>query len=508
MRAAIYIRVSTEEQARHGFSLSEQSESCRSRALEIGALEVLEYSDEGVSGASLDRPGLSALRDAARSGQFNCLVIRDPDRLSRRLAHQLLLSEEFEKCGVRLEFLDFDWKDTPEGRLFYSIKGAVAEYEREKIRERMTRGKRQKAKLGGIPVNFDVYGYSYSPKTGVISVLENEALVVRDIFYWYTTEDTSLLGLAGRLNRMGIPTRRRSGCWHRQVVRQILMNSVYVGEWHYGKSLSGPEQVIIIPVPAIIEPSLWYAAGKKLAQTAHRRNGRGKRQYLLSGLLTCGDCATAMHGCFTVWWGKAERRYTCRKNRGSLSGCRPAKYFPAGALENAVWQKIKEILPDPHMLFQEAASSLPFSGDTQRELVKTKKELLETVKGQSALLETLATGLATLDRQTRVRLANLQKRRIYLEKQIIGLESTAAQRGCLEPEEMHAAAARVVSGLDNLGFDDKSSLLRTIVDKIVVTGRIRRTGKLQEEINIMVASPSMSGKITETEETAEGECHE
>ncbi len=487
MRAAIYIRVSTEEQARHGFSLSEQYESCCSRALEMGAGGILKFTDEGFSGASLDRPGLSALRDAARSGHFNCLVIRDPDRLSRRLAHQLLLTEEFEKYGVRLEFLDFDWKDTPEGRLFYSIKGAVSEYEREKIRERMSRGKLQKARLGGIPVNFDVYGYTYCPKTGKVSILESEAKVVKDIFKWYTGEDTGILGLAERLNRMGMPTRRRSGPWHRQVVRQLLGNPVYKGEWHYGKARR--EQSIIIPVPAIIEPELWDAAGKKLSRPLCSGTSRGKRQYLLSGLLTCGDCSTAMHGCFTMWWGKADCRYTCRKSHGDFPGCRPAKYFHAGALEKAVWLQIKKILADPLTLSLKAAEMLPTAEGTQRELAEIKKELQRTVKGLSTVVAALAEGLATLDNQTRNRLASMQTRREYLEKQIIDLESTVARGGCREPEEVYAASAKIISGLDKLDPDTKRHLLRVMVDGIVVTGKARKEGRLQEEIQITVTGP-------------------
>ncbi|WP_238473399.1 recombinase family protein [Desulforamulus profundi] len=174
MRAAIYIRVSTDDQVKYGYSIAEQREACCSRAKEMGAKEVLIFSDEGVSGVILERPGLNELREAARESRFQILVVRDPDRLSRKLAHQLLITEELERHNIKLEFLDFDWKDNPEGRLFYSIRGAIAEYEREKIRDRMRRGKDQKAKQGGIPINFDVFGYQYNPETGIVSYREQE----------------------------------------------------------------------------------------------------------------------------------------------------------------------------------------------------------------------------------------------------------------------------------------------------------------------------------------------
>ena len=263
MRAAVYIRVSTEEQAVHGYSLSEQKEACCKRAEELGAGEVLIFADEGVSGAVLDRPGLNALRDAVDSGQVECIILRDPDRLSRKLAHQLLLSEEFEKAGARLEFLDFEWKTTPEGRLFYSIKGAIAEYEREKIRERVTRGKLQKARQGGIPVNFDVYGYRYDPAIGEVSLDDDEADVVRRIFRWFTQEEIGIAGVANRLNELKVPTRRGKDFWHRQVVKQILNNPVFKGEWKYGKKRPH-EEVITIPVPAIVDRETWQKAQDKL----------------------------------------------------------------------------------------------------------------------------------------------------------------------------------------------------------------------------------------------------
>lgn len=109
MRAAVYARVSTEEHAQHGYSLAEPRESCARRAKELGATEILEFSDEGVSGATLERPGLEKLRDTLQEGIIDLIILRDPDRLSRKLAHQLILTEEFEKNGVRLEFLDFTW---------------------------------------------------------------------------------------------------------------------------------------------------------------------------------------------------------------------------------------------------------------------------------------------------------------------------------------------------------------------------------------------------------------
>ena len=124
MRVAIYRRVSSEEQALHGFSLEAQREACINKAKEIGATSILEFADEGETGKTLDRPGLESLRQAIADGLIDCVVILDPDRFSRKLSHQLLLTEEFEKAGVELVFVNFEWQDSPEGGcLLYTGRG-------------------------------------------------------------------------------------------------------------------------------------------------------------------------------------------------------------------------------------------------------------------------------------------------------------------------------------------------------------------------------------------------
>src|SRR5436189_37191 len=103
MRAAIYGRVSTDEQVRK-FGLSSQLRELRTFAARKGLTipQGAEYLDDGYSGAELDRPALTRLREAARAGAFQVLLIHDPDRLARRLSHQLVLLEEFERAGVQL----------------------------------------------------------------------------------------------------------------------------------------------------------------------------------------------------------------------------------------------------------------------------------------------------------------------------------------------------------------------------------------------------------------------
>src|SRR5215467_3871048 len=164
MIAALYGRVSTEEQAEK-FGLASQLTELRALAAQRGYAVAPdgEYLDDGYTGAELDRPALTRLRDAAHARLFHVVLVHDPDRLSRNLGHLLLLEEEFEKAGVRLEFLTTPREDTPEGQLLLHVKGAVAQYERSKTRERTLRGKREKARRGLIPAGQNPFGYRQDP---------------------------------------------------------------------------------------------------------------------------------------------------------------------------------------------------------------------------------------------------------------------------------------------------------------------------------------------------------
>ena len=154
MSAALYARVSTDRQAEK-YGIASQVEALKKRSLEKGWTILPDgdkdaFVDDGYSGAELDRPALNRLRQVAREGGVDVVLAYDPDRLSRKLYHQMILAEEFEKQGIKLEFITQDMGTSPEDRTFFNMRGLVAEYEREKIRERTLRGSREKARQGKV----------------------------------------------------------------------------------------------------------------------------------------------------------------------------------------------------------------------------------------------------------------------------------------------------------------------------------------------------------------------
>src|SRR5260370_5088713 len=150
---AIYARVSSDRQ-KENHTIASQTAALIEYAQKNGYSVPPEwvFQDEGYSGAILVRPGLEALRDLAAEGQIAAALIYSPDRLSRKYAYQVLLSEELARCGVELIFLKAPAGATPEEQLLVQFQGMIAGYERAQIPERCRRGKKNNAHQGGAKV--------------------------------------------------------------------------------------------------------------------------------------------------------------------------------------------------------------------------------------------------------------------------------------------------------------------------------------------------------------------
>jgi site-specific DNA recombinase len=161
---------------------------CREYVLQQGWTLVAELAedDRGASGAAFELPQLNTIREMARNKEFDVLVVREIDRLSRKLAKQLVVEEELTRMGVEIVYVLADYDDSPERRLSKHIRATIAEYEREKIMERMIRGRLLKVRAGHVLVHSTPpYGYqvakSQSGKT-TLAPEESEAKIVRIIF--------------------------------------------------------------------------------------------------------------------------------------------------------------------------------------------------------------------------------------------------------------------------------------------------------------------------------------
>jgi site-specific DNA recombinase len=197
-QAILYARVSTDEQARSGFSLAQQMEALHEYAAQEGYKVLEEVTDPGQSGASLERPGMDQVRDLVAAGGVSVVLAQDRDRFAREPAYHYLLKREFEEHGCKMRALNDHGDDSPEGELMDGVFDQFAKFERAKTRERTRRGKLHKAQQGKIVAGHRPhYGFKYNDTKDNYVIDPDEMRVVRRIFY--------MVGVEGRSLREGKP---------------------------------------------------------------------------------------------------------------------------------------------------------------------------------------------------------------------------------------------------------------------------------------------------------------
>ncbi|TQK73519.1 site-specific DNA recombinase [Brevibacillus sp. AG162] len=486
----IYARVSTEEQAKSGFSLDDQLRECRKKA---ATSEAAEYIDD-VSGEFLDRPALSRLRQDVKDGVITKIVCLDPDRLSRKLMNQLLITDEFDKRGIELVFVNGEYAKTPEGQLFYSMRGAIAEFEKAKINERMSRGRREKARQGRVLRDFQIYGYGYDSEKEQIVINEAEAAVVRLVFDLFTQPNELVQGINGiavYLTNKGVPTKRGASVWHRQVVRQMLMNEAYVGKFYQNKwntegmlgnqfrqpdekvrmKIRPKEEWISLPCPSIIDEVKFEHAQRLLKESRRRWAGRSFNEYLLSGLVRCGSCGNTMAGRKAKNWSQHVFEYTDVKNTAGAKNKGCGRRVRCEQLDNQVWETVASWLnnPDEIAVAVEEKEGTPFE---QVELERLQKELEKTKTGRKRLLKLFASGEEDIgEEDVRQELKELKEKEDKLNQRLNELLDQTKQQVDYEYSRnliQEAAEYYLSKAQDQLTFEDKKELIRHVVREVRV----------------------------------------
>ena len=484
MRAALYARVSTEQQEQQG-TIGSQIEALRCAALAQGMEVVKEYVDDGHSGARLDRPGLDSLRDAAASGLFEIVLVLCPDRLARRYAYQVLILEEFERLGVRMHFLEQAPPEDSNGRLLVQIQGIIAEYERAKMAERYRRGKLYRARQGEVICGKVAYGYTRVPRRGsvpaYVEVHEPSARVVQKIFHLYTENRLSVRQIALRLVQEGIPSPSGNEYWGTSTIDRILRNEAYVGRMYYNRrhSVGGRVQErprdewISIPVPSIIDQATFTRA-----QVTHGDNSQfsprrtSEDKYLLRRLVRCGSCdaATSCHK-MRGRNGQIHHYYYCCQRHDPLRARGRAcdqRNIRADALDDFVWQEVRRHLVNPDLLRQ--AYRLVSDGDASKKQLDLACKRTTAAKGEhKRLLDAYQAGIVSLD-ELQTRMGPLRQRIAQLSEE----ESILTAELAVKKEEAHllnrldAFCSRVKGTIDQLSFKQKQHLIRMVVEKVMV----------------------------------------
>lgn len=326
MRVALYTRVSTEDQAREGYSLEVQSEYLSNFAKrenwQVYSAEgnSKAYEDDGYSGYSLDRPAFEALMNDARKKKFDLILVYKLDRFSRRLKDILNILDELDTLGIQFKSATEPYDTTTSaGKLMIQQLGSFAEFERNRITERVVPGMIKGVQNGQWQgARYSPFGYRYNKENRKLEICPDEASLVKDIYKRYLAGD-SACRIAGDLYNQGIRS-RSGGKFHSKLICDILKNKVYLGKLVWNKNRydtrtktkngagkgyryvkNSCSQVIEVDGAhdAIIDNETFDKAQKKRAFNATYKGGYTRyknRIYYLSGLLYCGKCGMKYHG--------------------------------------------------------------------------------------------------------------------------------------------------------------------------------------------------------------------
>jgi site-specific DNA recombinase len=504
MEIAVYARVSTNRQQLNQ-TIEQQLERFQAHLAQHPDWHLAPehiFRDDGQSGARLHRPGLDRLRDQAAMGAFSLLLITAPDRLARNYVHQVLLLEEFQSRGCQVEFLDRPMSDDPHDQLVLQIRGAVAEYERSLISDRMRRGRLARLRSGQLlPWTRPLYGYALDAERprdpNRVRIDPVRAVVVQQIFTWYTAEPPlTFYQVAKRLTETQIPTPTGQARWNVATIRGILRNPAYAGTAYSERTHAQPAQTrksalkpigpgasyrpappgdwIGVSVPAIISPEMFAGAQARLdwnKQMARRHNTR--HQYLLRGLVSCGRC---QRSCSARCRHPGYYYYVCR-DRHDAQRAAPeercsARYAPAAALDKLVWEDLCRLLREPVLITHalqraQAGEWLPQALQAQRQnLSKTLKHL---ARQQARLLDLYLSEI--IDRP------EFERKRQELEQTHSGLQQQLNELEAQAQKQLDVAALaagiedfcqRLQPTLDQLNFAQRRQLVELLIDRVII----------------------------------------
>jgi site-specific DNA recombinase len=488
--AAVYARVSTTDQADRGYSLPTQIEACQALAQREGyTVPDSHIFVDDSTGISLNRPQFTKLRDLIHQRLVHAVIAYDLDRLSRKLAHQLLLSDEFEQAGVTLHIVTMPASDkTPETQLLANVRGIIAEYERAKILERTARGLRGRVQAGFVPSGNVPLGYTYEPCAtggGHYILNQEEAHLVQRIFHMCVQSGLSTHAIAERLTRERVPTQRDRrargpsrtlavGTWQPSSVYLILKNATYTGTMHYGKTANTygttnpdkktthrrkpQEEWLAVPVPRIIDQDTFDAAQVRMQQNARTSRRNRKHEYLLcNARLRCEQCGTAMTG--QSRHGGKYRYYRC--GRSPFQQTRPCRRtVSAQALEPEVWRAIETALQHPELIAREVQRRAEHADTEQNRLAREQggftRQLAQCDKEMQKWEAAYVGDVITLD-DFKAKKAEIGVRRASVEQALTQLteEQRVLEHAVLEMASLITYCERVRANLRDFSLKEK-----------------------------------------------------
>src|SRR5215217_8025197 len=518
-RVILYARVSTDEQARSGYSLSQQLEALRVYAAREGYEILDEVTDPGKSGATLDRPGLDKVRDLVASGEVSAVLAQDRDRFAREPAYLWVLREELREHGCKLRALNDRGDDSPEGMLTDGVLDQIAKYERAKVAERTRRGLLQKAREGkiikGPKANF---GFRFNETDDGLIIYEPEMRIVEKIFSM-AASGMGPKAMQTRLYAEGIPSPTGKAMWpHRILKVQMVLNDLYkphsydeiapllapevaasldpneaYGIWWYNRRNvttsydtetdgdNGKRYVtrtsvrtrdekdwIAVPVPAYLPRKLVDQARLMIESRTGLERKHQARQWELKGVLRC-SCGQNMITNTSHHKGEAYHYYRCKRASAYGPDACPQRMIRIDRVEPLLRDFVFGVLSDPDTI-QRGLDSLiqreteELRDDPEQVVTTLEDRLSKNTHLRRAYQDQQAAGLMTLE-ELAAKLEELEDTRKVLEADLASLERSQQKAKELEHDRdavVASLAASIPGALDNLTGEEINMVYRKL----------------------------------------------
>jgi site-specific DNA recombinase len=413
-KAAVYCRVSSDEQRENQTIETQQDALTRWLAFQNGTHEVVDwYLDDGVSGTLPweERPEGSRLVSDARRKAFDVVLCYEVSRLGRDDFGRFIINLAFDLQNLGIAIISITENidtSTPDGRFLLLIKAGLAGLERATLLRRSIDGTNHWARegvwLGGIvPYGYRQSGFKKSarivPNEEIIPGLGlSEADLVRLMYRMLADEGLSCVKIADYLNAIGVPPayakagrevevkdpqapegkrkKATAGIWRPSRIRNLVTNTVYKGLHSYGKRSKKPRETIERDVPPLVDPDTWQRAQDTLHKNLLFSKRNAKRRYLLRGLVKCQTCGCNYVGSTFHGPGRKPKvYYRCggqEAYRGRYMGRCTSKAVNGEFLEDTVWADIVGFIENPGDVLAALAEERQQESDHVRQIARER----------------------------------------------------------------------------------------------------------------------------------------
>lgn len=466
MRVAIYVRVSTQEQAKEGYSIGEQLERLQKYCDAMTWVIHKKYIDPGYSGANTERPALQELIKDVKAGLVDKVVVYKLDRLSRSQLDTLYLIEKvFLSNGTDFVSMNENFDtSTPFGRAMIGILAVFAQLEREQIKERMAMGREARVKSGKWKGARAPIGYDYDVNTGLLTVNEYEKMQILEAVDLFLN-NTPLNKIETIFHEKGY--RHKYGEWNTRTLKRILGNKIYIGKVSYnGEWYDGLHEGII---PLDVHEKLQKLL--KIRRENYERLGIKHQQVTtyLGGMLRCKQCGAKygkQSGSFKkdggrhLYYGCYSRIRKIRKMVKDLN-CKN-KIWKAEILEAAIFDEIKKLALD-HSYIQELKDHNANTDDELSDKINIINTEIEKIDNQiSRFMDLYGLGTFTIE-QVSNKINPLTEQKKRLENELYNLQMDSEE---LTFEETINLVDSFEDIIERGNFDEIRLLLTSLISYI------------------------------------------